>query len=60
MGKITTHFSYNFKPLQDCVRRRATKSVSLNPFCSGAAVKDSIDKVWDTCYKDTKPFDKVP
>lgn len=45
---------------QDCVRRRSLKSVSMNPFCPGSKAEKSIDKVWDTCYKDTKPFDKVP
>lgn len=45
---------------QDCVRRRSSKSVALNPFCTGTNIQGSIDEVWDTCYKDTKPFDKVP
>lgn len=45
---------------QDCVRRRSLKSVSMNPNCPGSKAEESIDKVWDICYQDTKPFDKVP
>ncbi|GFP94525.1 mitochondrial inner membrane protease atp23 [Phtheirospermum japonicum] len=45
---------------QDCVRRRVMKSVTANPSCSEAAAKDAMAAVWDTCYNDTKPFDRAP
>ncbi|BBN06703.1 mitochondrial inner membrane protease ATP23 [Marchantia polymorpha subsp. ruderalis] len=45
---------------QVCVRRRAQLSVAMNPHCSETAAKDAVDAAWNTCYKDTKPFDRVP
>ncbi|XP_008808164.1 mitochondrial inner membrane protease atp23 [Phoenix dactylifera] len=45
---------------QECVRRRALKSVQNNPYCSDAAARDAIEAVWDTCYNDTFPFDRAP
>ncbi|KAK1441184.1 hypothetical protein QVD17_07024 [Tagetes erecta] len=45
---------------QDCVRRRVMKSLASNPYCSQAAAKDAMEAVWDTCYNDTKPFDRAP
>ncbi|KAI3761904.1 hypothetical protein L1987_52327 [Smallanthus sonchifolius] len=45
---------------QDCVRRRVMKSLAANPYCSEAASKDAMEAVWDTCYNDTKPFDRAP
>eukprot|EP00249_Psilotum_nudum_P000595 c12658_g1_i1 orf=101-739(+) len=46
---------------QDCVRRRTMLSVMANPHCSSQAiVKEAIDSVWQICYKDTEPFDRVP
>ncbi|URE27358.1 Peptidase M76 family [Musa troglodytarum] len=45
---------------QECVRRRALKSVQNNPYCSAVAAKDAIEAVWDICYNDTSPFDRAP
>ncbi|KAG6496005.1 hypothetical protein ZIOFF_043853 [Zingiber officinale] len=45
---------------QECVKRRALKSLQLNPNCSGAAAKDAIEAVWDICYNDTYPFERAP
>ncbi|ONK77665.1 uncharacterized protein A4U43_C02F9180 [Asparagus officinalis] len=45
---------------QECVKRRALKSVKNNPHCSEAAAKDAIESVWDICYNDTRPFDRAP
>ncbi len=45
---------------QACVRRRAELSVSMNPACSGAKARRAVDKVYDTCFKDTAPFDRRP
>lgn len=46
--------------VKDCVRRRVMKSVTANPYCSEEAAKDAMEAVWDTCYNDTKPFDRAP
>ncbi|KAL7604938.1 mitochondrial inner membrane protease ATP23 [Lactuca sativa] len=45
---------------QECVRRRVMKSLANNPYCSEAAAKDAMEAVWETCYNDTKPFDRAP
>ncbi|WCJ26250.1 Mitochondrial inner membrane protease atp23 [Euphorbia peplus] len=45
---------------QECVKRRVTQSVMSNPNCSETAAKDAIEAVWDLCYNDTAPFDRVP
>ncbi|XP_028555991.1 mitochondrial inner membrane protease ATP23-like isoform X4 [Dendrobium catenatum] len=45
---------------QECVKRRALKSVKNNPYCSEAAAKDAIAAVWDICYEDTSPFERAP
>lgn len=46
--------------LKECVKRRAIKSVAVNPNCSEAAAKDAVEAVWDICYNDTYPFDRAP
>ncbi|KAI1324876.1 peptidase M76 family-domain-containing protein [Xylariaceae sp. FL0255] len=45
---------------QDCVRRRAVKSVMARPACKDdvQAVK-VVNSVWDSCFSDTRPFDEV-
>ncbi|KAL4581560.1 hypothetical protein LXL04_006083 [Taraxacum kok-saghyz] len=45
---------------QECVRRRVMKSLANNPYCSESASKDAMEAVWETCYNDTKPFDRAP
>uniref|UniRef100_A0A803N6E9 Mitochondrial inner membrane protease ATP23 n=1 Tax=Chenopodium quinoa TaxID=63459 RepID=A0A803N6E9_CHEQI len=45
---------------QDCVKRRVMKSVMANPHCSETAAKDAMEAVWETCYNDTRPFDRAP
>ncbi|GBG92006.1 hypothetical protein CBR_g54101 [Chara braunii] len=44
---------------QICVRRRAELSVKMNPYCAQKA-KEAVDAAWNTCIKDTAPFDRVP
>lgn len=44
---------------QECVKRRATLSVNMNPNCAGNA-REAVDKVYDVCFKDTAPFDRIP
>ncbi|KAH6654490.1 peptidase M76 family-domain-containing protein [Truncatella angustata] len=45
---------------QECVRRRAVKSVMARPTCKDdvQAVK-VVNQVWDSCYSDTRPFDEI-
>ncbi|GAB4822620.1 hypothetical protein N2152v2_009666 [Parachlorella kessleri] len=46
---------------QKCVRRRAELSVSMNPYCKGAAgAKQAVDAVFAPCFADTAPFDRIP
>lgn len=46
---------------QKCVRRRAELSVAMNPYCGGpAGAKKAVDAVFDTCFADTAPFDRIP
>ncbi|KAJ0237169.1 Mitochondrial inner membrane protease ATP23 [Hirschfeldia incana] len=45
---------------QECIKRRVLKSLRGNPYCSEVAAKDAMEAVWDTCYNDTKPFDRAP
>ncbi|VVA96319.1 unnamed protein product [Arabis nemorensis] len=45
---------------QECIKRRVLKSLRGNPHCSDIAAKDAMEAVWDTCYNDTKPFDRAP
>ncbi|XP_047975235.1 mitochondrial inner membrane protease ATP23-like isoform X2 [Salvia hispanica] len=41
-----------------CVKRRSVQSVAANH--SPAKAKIAVEAVWDTCYNDTAPFDRVP
>eukprot|EP00658_Telonema_sp_P-2_P049388 TRINITY_DN3755_c0_g1_i1.p1 TRINITY_DN3755_c0_g1~~TRINITY_DN3755_c0_g1_i1.p1 ORF type:complete len:232 (+),score=53.75 TRINITY_DN3755_c0_g1_i1:90-785(+) len=46
---------------QACVRRRAVLSVKMNPNCADeAAAQAAVAHVWDKCYNDPAPFDRVP
>ncbi|EWC47049.1 hypothetical protein DRE_03811 [Drechslerella stenobrocha 248] len=47
--------------MEQCVRRRATISVSGHPKCKGdlEAASKIVDQVFDSCYKDTRPFREV-
>lgn len=45
---------------QACVRRRAVASVQANPSCPDrAAAERAVNEVFDSCFKDTRPFDEV-
>ena len=45
---------------QECVRRRATISVSMRPNCRGdEEAARVVDEVWDSCFRDTRPFDEI-
>lgn len=45
---------------QECVRRRAVRSVMARPACKDdvQAVK-VVNQVWDSCFADTRPFDEI-
>ncbi len=44
-----------------CARRRAALSVGMNPACGGpGAAAAAVDAVFDRCYADTAPFDRIP
>mmetsp|Transcript_23496 Transcript_23496/g.56205 ORF Transcript_23496/g.56205 Transcript_23496/m.56205 type:complete len:182 (-) Transcript_23496:339-884(-) len=45
---------------QACVRRRALLSVAMNPNCPEPKAKEAVDAVFDTCFRDTRPFDRIP
>ncbi|KAK3285345.1 hypothetical protein CYMTET_7047 [Cymbomonas tetramitiformis] len=44
---------------QACVKRRAELSLKINPYCKDIA-KKAVEEVFDTCYRDTAPFDRLP
>lgn len=45
---------------QECVKRRAAISVAANPNCKSKedAVK-VIDEVWESCFNDTRPYERI-
>ncbi|EMC93472.1 hypothetical protein BAUCODRAFT_75967 [Baudoinia panamericana UAMH 10762] len=46
--------------LQECVRRRATLSVSKRPGCvDDVQAARVVNEVWDKCFTDTRPFDEI-
>ncbi|KDQ15572.1 hypothetical protein BOTBODRAFT_31466 [Botryobasidium botryosum FD-172 SS1] len=48
------------KQHQACVRRRAVLSVRNNPACPDAAAAErAVNEVWESCFKDTRPFDEI-
>ncbi|KAF8704285.1 Has a dual role in the assembly of mitochondrial ATPase, partial [Rhizoctonia solani] len=49
------------KQHQACARRRAVLSVMANPACkSQEEAERAVNEVWESCFKDTRPFDEVP
>jgi hypothetical protein len=66
--KFTKHFQasdhgttiHGLIDIQACVKRRAILSVSQNPPCSGPGVAQrAVNEVFDSCFKDTQPFDEI-
>ena len=46
---------------QACVKRRALLSVKMNPYCQGRGVaEDAVERAFETCFRDTSPFDRRP
>ena len=45
---------------QECVKRRATISVSHRPNCKDdVEAAKVVNEVWDSCFADTRPFDEI-
>lgn len=44
---------------QECVKRRAILSVQGNPKCADRAA-EVVEKVFETCFNDTAPFERIP
>lgn len=46
---------------QECVRRRATLSLTMNAEARVDQEKAErvVDEVWENCFKDTRPFDEI-
>ena len=45
---------------QVCVKRRALKSVLINPNCTKDQAEAAVESAFARCYKDTMPFDRMP
>ncbi|KZO94061.1 mitochondrial inner membrane protease ATP23 [Calocera viscosa TUFC12733] len=58
--EVTRGFFGFTKQHQACVRRRALMSLAQNPACSAPGVAErAVDDVWESCIKDTRPFDEI-
>ncbi|OQD79551.1 hypothetical protein PENANT_c048G03178 [Penicillium antarcticum] len=45
---------------QECVRRRAILSVKARPTCKDEAHAERVvNEVWESCFRDTRPFDEI-
>ena len=45
---------------QECVRRRAALSLRNRPNCKDdVQAVQVVNEVWDSCFKDTRPFDEI-
>ncbi|WRT68406.1 mitochondrial inner membrane protease ATP23 [Kwoniella shivajii] len=52
-------YSFN-KQHQACVKRRAILSVLANPSCTSPDMAEkAVNEVWESCFKDTRPFDEI-
>ena len=60
MELLRGHYSIA-KQHQACVKRRALLSVKMNPYCQGRGVaEDAVERAFETCFRDTSPFDRRP
>ena len=46
--------------LQACVRERASKSLLCVQDMTESDAWQTVDSVFDTCFRDTDPFERVP
>ncbi|EEB06784.2 inner membrane peptidase Atp23 [Schizosaccharomyces japonicus yFS275] len=55
-GNIKTFSKHH----QACVKRRATQSVLANPKCTSKEEAERVvNKVFEACFRDTRPFEKI-
>ncbi|KAL1406323.1 Mitochondrial inner membrane protease atp23 [Vanrija albida] len=48
------------KQHQVCVKRRAVLSVQAHPACkTPEQAEQAVNEVWESCFKDTMPFDEI-
>ena len=45
---------------QACVKERASKSMACVRELSESEAREVVDQVFDTCFTDTDPFERVP
>ena len=45
---------------QSCVRFRATQSIRCVKDISEEEARKAVDTVFDSCFKDTVPFERIP
>jgi inner membrane protease ATP23 len=43
-----------------CIKRRAEMSVRMNRNCSELEAHEAVERAFETCYRDTAPFDRIP
>ncbi|XP_011406005.2 PREDICTED: mitochondrial inner membrane protease ATP23 homolog isoform X4 [Amphimedon queenslandica] len=48
------------KHQQKCVKERATQSILCVNNVTEKEARDAVEKVFDSCFKDTVPFERVP
>eukprot|EP00054_Salpingoeca_dolichothecata_P030042 m.240375 g.240375 ORF g.240375 m.240375 type:complete len:910 (+) comp26585_c1_seq6:16-2745(+) len=61
--EILNRFQFGLKKHhQACVKRRALRSIMSVPNMkvSEKQAKQAIEEVWDVCFNDTAPFDRIP
>lgn len=46
--------------MQVCVRERASKSLLCVRDISESEAVAAVDRVFDTCFRDTDPFERIP
>ena len=44
---------------KECVKRRALIGLEAAPHCRGDVGKEAMQKVWESCFADTAPFDEI-
>lgn len=59
MGSADCHMSFGVS-LQACVRERASKSLLCVQDMTESDARQAVDSVFDTCFRDTEPFEHVP
>lgn len=50
----------NFTIWQECVKERAVKSMLCVRDISKQEAEDVVDSVFEACFNDTDPFERIP